>query len=290
MTTDPVPTTPPADDDHERGVPGPGPVVSLDGVTISRGGRTLVRDLDLRIDPGEFVAVLGPNGAGKTSLLKVLLGEPSPTLAGARRRLRSGTAALIWAVPQQRASTPHHQRPRPGQPGIDGTCWGPGWPGRRGEKRRIVEVAGLTRGRKLPTGRSADVRRRAAARACGPAIAATRASVPTSCCSARPHRLRTVAPCSLPRRCDDTAIVFVTHEINPVLPMVDRVLYIVDGRHRIGTPDEVFTSEAMSDLYSSPVEVLRVRGQIVVVGDTQHLVAEPYSAGHHHHDDDHGAH
>ena len=38
-----------------------------------------------------------------------------------------------------------------------------------------------------------------------------------------------------------TAVLFVTHEINPVLPLVDRVLYLVDGRFRIGTPDEVMT-------------------------------------------------
>ena len=99
---------------------------------------------------------------------------------------------------------------------------------------------------------------------------------------------RTVASVLDHRRRDHgTAVLFVTHEINPVLPMVDRIVYLVDGRHRIGTPDEVFTTEVMSDLYSSPVEVLRVRGQIVVVGDTQHLSAEPWTTGHHH---DHGAH
>ena len=40
----------------------------------------------------------------------------------------------------------------------------------------------------------------------------------------------------------DTAVLFVTHDINPVLPYVDRVLYLADGRFRIGTVDEVLTS------------------------------------------------
>ena len=50
-------------------------------------------------------------------------------------------------------------------------------------------------------------------------------------------------------------MLFVTHEINPVLPMVDRVLYLVDGRFRIGTPDEVMTSEVLSELYRTDVDV-----------------------------------
>jgi zinc/manganese transport system ATP-binding protein len=83
------------------------------------------------------------------------------------------------------------------------------------------------------------------------------------------------------RREHDTAVVFVTHEINPVLELVDRVLYLVDGRHRLGTPAEVMTSENLSDLYRTPVDVLQVRGRIVVVGASDH------PAGHcEHHDDD----
>ena len=300
MTTDPVPTTPPTDDDHERGVPGPGPVISLDGVTISRGGRTLVRDLDLRIDPGEFVAVLGPNGAGKSTLLKVLLGEHKPdagtVLVDGRAPGYRGTH--LGYVPQQRAFDPGITlRGRDlVSLGIDGTRWGPGWPGRRGEKRRIVEesLARLEAGKLAdkPLGRMSGGEQQrvrvAQAIACDPCVMLCDEPLLSLDLTGQ----RTVASVlDHRRRRDDTAIVFVTHEINPVLPMVDRVLYIVDGRHRIGTPDEVFTTESMSELYSSPVEVLRVRGQIVVVGDTQHLVAEPFATGHHHHDDDdHGAH
>ncbi|MFD1052105.1 ABC transporter ATP-binding protein, partial [Kibdelosporangium lantanae] len=64
----------------------------------------------------------------------------------------------------------------------------------------------------------------------------------------------------------DTAVLFVTHEINPILPLVDRVLYLVDGRFRIGTPDEVMTSETLSELYRTQIDVVRVRDQIIVVG------------------------
>ena len=55
--------------------------------------------------------------------------------------------------------------------------------------------------------------------------------------------------------------------------MVDRVLYLAPGRWAIGTPDEVLTSETLSALYDADVDVLRVRGRIVVVGtpDDQHV-------------------
>ncbi|HXV91748.1 MAG TPA: ATP-binding cassette domain-containing protein, partial [Pseudonocardia sp.] len=72
------------------------------------------------------------------------------------------------------------------------------------------------------------------------------------------------------RRSSSTAVLFVTHEINPVLPMVDRVLYLVDGRFRVGRTDEVMTSEVLSELYRTRIDVLRVRGRLVVVGAEEH--------------------
>ena len=68
------------------------------------------------------------------------------------------------------------------------------------------------------------------------------------------------------RRDHDSAVVFVTHDVNPVLGMVDRVLYLAGGRFREGTPDEVLRSDVLTDLYGTPVEVIRSRGRIVVVG------------------------
>lgn len=284
---------------HVRGAPGPGPIVSLQGVTVSRGGRTLISDLDLEIAPGEFVAVLGPNGAGKSTLLKVLLGEHRPdsgtVLVDGRAPGDRGTH--LGYVPQQRAFDPGITlRGRDlVSLGIDGTRWGPGRPSRRAGNRRIVDDAldrlGAGTLADKPLGRMSGGEQQrvrvAQAIACDPCVMLCDEPLLSLDLTGQ----RTVASVlDHRRRVHDTAVVFVTHEINPVLPMVDRIVYLVDGRHRIGTPDEVFTTEVMSELYSSPVEVLRVRGQIVVVGDTQHLVAEPWTGGHRHHDDPAGGH
>ncbi len=91
-----------------------------------------------------------------------------------------------------------------------------------------------------------------------------------------PHHQRAVTELiDRRRRRHDSAVVFVTHEINPVLPMVDRVLYFVGGRFRVGTVREVMTSRTLSELYGTPVEVIRTGGRIVMAGGLD-------TASHHH--------
>jgi ATP-binding cassette subfamily F protein uup len=48
------------------------------GVSISRGGRTLFRDVDFVLAPGAKLGLLGPNGSGKTTLIKMLMGKLQP--------------------------------------------------------------------------------------------------------------------------------------------------------------------------------------------------------------------
>jgi zinc/manganese transport system ATP-binding protein len=78
------------------------------------------------------------------------------------------------------------------------------------------------------------------------------------------------------RRRAGTPVVFVTHDVNPVLPYVDRVLYLAGDAWAVGTVDEVMTSETLSRLYGTQIDVLRVRGRFVVVGAPDHGM-------HHHH-------
>jgi zinc transport system ATP-binding protein len=58
--------------------PDPTALVSARGVTLIRGGRDLLTNVDLDVRPGEIVTLIGPNGAGKTTLVKLVLGILRP--------------------------------------------------------------------------------------------------------------------------------------------------------------------------------------------------------------------
>ena len=261
-----------------------GPALSLRGAGMSFGDRVLWSGLDLQLQPGEFLAVLGPNGAGKSTLLKAVLGQ-QPLSAG--ELLIAGQppgrgSDRVGYVPQQRsmdAATPLRARDLVAL-GIDGHRWG--LRRRTAEQRRRVTDAlaavGATGYADAPLvllsgGEQQRVR-----------IAQALATDPSLLLCDEPllsldlRHQRAVADMIDRRRHEhDTAVVFVTHEINPVLDLVDRVLYIAAGGHRIGPPAEVLTSETLSELYRTPVDVLNVRGRVVVVGTPD----EPGGCTHH---------
>lgn len=71
-----------------------------------------------------------------------------------------------------------------------------------------------------------------------------------------------------------TAVLLVAHDINPILPAVDRVVYVARGQVAVGTPEEVITTETLSRLYNTPIEVLRTSdGRIIVVGQQEEEVS-----------------
>jgi zinc/manganese transport system ATP-binding protein len=66
---------------------------------------------------------------------------------------------------------------------------------------------------------------------------------------------------------EGVAVMLVAHDVNPILPYLDRVVYFAAGTAVEGGPREVITSETLSALYSAPVEVLETSdGRLVVVG------------------------
>ena len=72
------------------------------------------------------------------------------------------------------------------------------------------------------------------------------------------------------RQLSGAAVLFVTHDVNPVLDYIDRVLYLANGKFRIGTPDEVLRSDVLSKLYGRDVDVVRNQGRIAVLGSSSH--------------------
>ena len=62
-------------------------------------------------------------------------------------------------------------------------------------------------------------------------------------------------------------VLMVTHDINPILSVVDQVVYVAHGKVAVGSPQEIITTEALTRLYEAPVEVVTdSKGRIFVVG------------------------
>jgi zinc/manganese transport system ATP-binding protein len=266
------------------------PLVELEGAAVRMGPRTLWSGLDLTLSEGEFLAVLGPNGTGKTTLLKVLLGLV-PLSAGTVRV--NGAAPQVGNhdlgyVPQQQAfdrSLPIRGRDLV-RFGIDGHHWG--LPRHVRAIRQRVEEALSAVGASdyadapvgLLSGGEQQRLRIAQALLGDPKILL---------CDEPLLALDLASQRAVTRLIDErrrqagTPVVFVTHEVNPVLPYVDRILYLVRGKWAVGTPDEILTSERLSDLYGIEVDVVKVRDRYLVVSAEDELPTEPGAHAHHDH-------
>jgi zinc/manganese transport system ATP-binding protein len=63
------------------------------------------------------------------------------------------------------------------------------------------------------------------------------------------------------------AILLSAHEMNALLPVMDRIVYLTGGRAASGTTDEVIRSEVLSQLYGHHVDVLQLHGRVLVVAE-----------------------
>ncbi|MDT5011143.1 MAG: zinc/manganese transport system ATP-binding protein [Mycobacterium sp.] len=263
--------------------------IELDSAELRFGDRTLWSDLTLTVEEGEFLAVLGPNGSGKTSLIKVLLGLRPLTSGSVRlggEPPRRGSSKVGY-VPQQRGFDSDL-----GARGIDlvalgfdGHRYGLPWP--NATKRRlldeVIQQVGASAFANSPIGLLSGGEQQRLR------IAQALLSSPQVLLCDEPllsldlaNQKAIVDLIDERRRASNTAVVFVTHEINPILPVVDRIVYIVNGRWAIGTPEEVMTSERLSDLYQTRVEVTRIRDQLLVVGATDASSSLGLHANEHH--------
>lgn len=265
-------------------------VVSISGARLAFGDRVLWDHLDLTVAAGEFIAILGPNGTGKTSLLKVLLGQ-IPLTAGTAlvdgQPVRAGSDRIGY-VPQHRGvDRGLSLRGRDlVQLGVDGHRWGlmplhrSGRAGRHAAVDRALAEVQATGLAQTPVGvmSGGELQRVRIAQALATDPALLLCDEPLL--NLDPANARLVAGLIDKRRRTGTAVLFVTHEVNPVLPYVDRVLYLVGGSFRIGTVAEVMTSATLSELYRADIQVVQVGNRYVVVGE--HLDHSGHTHGHTH--------
>jgi zinc/manganese transport system ATP-binding protein len=251
-------------------------VVELQGVSVRLGGRTILRDLTLSIGAGEFVGCIGPNGAGKSTLLRVLLGLIRPSQGSATvfgRPLQRGNRRVGY-VPQHGTfyeSMPLRARDMVAL-GIDGTRYGLVMPLRERSERvtqalREVRALGYA---DAPVARlsGGEQQRLMLAQALVGDPDLLLLDEPLANLDIRSRREVVQLVSEVSRR-RGIAVLFVAHDVNPLLPVVDRVLYLADGRGVIGTPDEVVQPDVLSRLFGFPVQVLRAEGHVLVTSDEE---------------------
>jgi zinc/manganese transport system ATP-binding protein len=256
------------------------------------GGRTIWSELSLTVGRGEFVALLGANGAGKSTLLKALLGL-LPLTRGSIDVLGRAVGEANRAIgylPQRRAFDPSTRLRGSDlvRLGLDGDRWGLPLPlrwGRLGARARAdreqvwqaIEMVGADAYARRPIGElsGGEQQRLLIAQALVRRPELLLLDEPLDSLDL-PNQAAVAALVAQICREQQVAVLLVAHDVNPLLPYLDRVAYLAAGRAVEGAVEEVISGPTLTELYGVPIEVLRASdGRLVVVG-------QPEPPAHHH--------
>ena len=263
---------------------------------VQIGGRTIWSEVSMTVAAGEFVALLGANGSCKSTLLKAVLGAVAPTAGAITVLGRPAGAAnsAIGYLPQRHAFQVGARLRGVDivRLGLDGDRYGfplpLGWGSRgariKAARRRVDEVidmvgAGGYAHRSLGECSGGEQQRLLIAQALARRPELLLLDEPLDSLDL-PNQASVSALVSEICRESGVAVLLVAHDVNPLLPYLDRVVYLAAGRAVEGPVEQVITGETLTGLYGLPVEVLRASdGRMVVVG-------QPEAPAHHH--DRHG--
>ncbi|HWX95389.1 MAG TPA: ATP-binding cassette domain-containing protein [Solirubrobacteraceae bacterium] len=266
--------------------------IELERASVRIGRNEIWSDVSMSMGRGEFVALLGGNGSGKSTLLKVLLGAiplASGSVSVLGRAVGAGNGAIGY-LPQRR-SFDEGTRLRGSdivRLGLDGDRWGLPLPlafGRsaarqRAARERIAEViemvsAGAYAGRPIGELSGGEQQRLLIAQALVRKPELLLLDEPLDSLDL-PTQASVAALVHEVCREAGVGVLIVAHDVNPLLPYVDRVVYLAGGRAVAGPVEQVITSETLTALHGLTVEVLRASdGRLVVVG-------QPDAPAHHH--------
>ena len=246
-----------------------GEVLAVRATSVSLSGRTILRDIDFALEPGEFCGLIGANGSGKTTLLRCILGFVKLT-HGSITIDRGGRLASVGYVPQKFMFDPYMPiRARDLVAlGLDGNRFG-------------VPLASKQRRRKVDEMLEAVGAAPFADERVGSLSGGQQQLVLIAHALIRRPRLllldeplanldmRGIAGIvAVLRRLSrefHITVLLSAHDMNPLLLAMDRIVYLAHGRAASGSVDTVVRTEVLSALYGYHIDVVRVHGRILVV-------------------------
>ena len=260
-----------------REPPAAPPAVRVREAAVRFGDRVLWSGVDVQIPFGTFTAVLGPNGVGKSTLLKAILGLQALS-SGAITVLgepAGGARHRIGYVPQRQSfdRTLRIRGVDVVRLGLDGSRWGFPFPGAASRRARaavdeVLDLVGASEYARRPAGELSGGEQQRLV------IAQALVRRPDLLLLDEPldnlDLANQGAVASLVNRVSNergVTVLMGSHDVNPILPYLDQVVYLAGGRAAAGRPDDVITTETLSALYGARVEVLKASdGRLVVVG------------------------
>ncbi|MCS0501543.1 ABC transporter ATP-binding protein [Ancylobacter mangrovi] len=225
------------------------PLLSLEAVSKHFAGHQALRDVELGVSAGEFVALLGPSGCGKTTLLRCIAGFLIPESGRIRIEGEDITAAPPYRRPlntvfQSYALFPHMSV-------ADNVAYGPRRAGasRREAQERAREALALVglgeMGARLPRALSGGQQQRVAlARAIVNRPKLLLLDEPLSALDLKLRRRMQIELKHIQEKLG-IAFIFVTHDQEEAMAMADRIVVMHAGRiEQVGAPADIYRAPA----------------------------------------------
>jgi len=253
-------------------------IVAANNLIAGYPNKVVWRDASFSFERGEFVAIIGPNGAGKTTLFRLLLGLQQP-IAGSIRIFNDPPKRgnpRIGYVPQRHLidSETNIECLELVHLALCGHLWGFHLSSKTGREAAFValEAVGAEElaHRPLSVLSGGELQRIFLAEALVSNPDILLLDEPLSSLDIRRANELVQLVNGVVRTRKVTALL-VAHDINPLLPYLDKVVYIANGKVATGKPHDVLTSERLSALYEIHVEVIRdSRGNVAIIGIEDH--------------------
>jgi zinc/manganese transport system ATP-binding protein len=251
-------------------------IIDAHSLSVGFNGSEIWGGAEFTIKPGEFIGLLGSNGAGKTTLFKVILGLSEP-LGGSLNvfgeKPHKGNERIGY-VPQKRdidmeskINTLEYVRL-----GLQGKKLGFAFPSTAKKERRLAlesleAVDGVSLAyRPLNELSGGELQRVYLAQALigKPTLLLLDEPLANLDIKRENQLIRLIHSLA---KSEHIAVLLIAHDINPLLPLVDRIIYIANGHVASGKPEQIVTNKKLSKLYGAPIEVLRdSKGRIAVLG------------------------
>jgi zinc/manganese transport system ATP-binding protein len=266
---------------------GEGEILRLEGVSVWFGGRQILDQVSFALHGGEVTGLIGANGAGKTTIFRVILGL-QPVTTGrvwVGGRANPGSRPVIGYVPQSvplDPDLPLRARDVVGL-GVDGPRLG--FPLPSAARRQAVDEML----------RAVDAARFADSRVGRLSGGEQRRVLIAHALISRPRLLLLDEPLiNLDIRSEheivellariareqQIGILISAHDMNPLIPVMDRIVYVAAGRAASGTTEEVVRAEVLSQLYGRQVDVIRVRDRVLVIAGSDNEPADDHEHAH----------